>query len=443
MPITQSSNFPKQVAVAFTEKVINGFEDQGALWDLVGTYKDADGQEMFRAKQEKWVTKPQIVTTYSGLDITSQPSSATKLTVPVRIDREIGATPLTISQRELLDETYIKDEWMPSARQAILSKINLDIYQTAANWGSQVVKRTGSVQGSSDLGLATTLLTTLGVTERDRRMLLAPALAQDFANVITGKSDTSSETFRKAYQERYLGRVSRFDLFESDTNYILPAAGATGVTVSGSNQYWIPKTTAETVTADGVLRNNVDSRIQQLTIAKAGGNAVQVGDCFTIAGVNALQPINKQDSGQLRTFRITRIVSGTLTGAGAGSGVVEITPPIISRTVAGGGILAEEHYRNCTATPANGALITFLNTVTAPANVFFQKDAIKFIPGEQTRSTMSRFSELVGTLKNGLSFKLVVDGNFNNLDTLYRIDCFYGIGMLNPEAAGIMLFNQT
>jgi hypothetical protein len=86
-------------------------------------------------------------------------------------------------------------------------------------------------------------------------------------------------------------------------------------------------------------------------------STVKVGDAFTIAGVNSVHHISKQDTGQLKTFRITRIV----TGAG-GTGTVEIEPPIIS---AGGGTRAEAEYKNVSATPANGAAITFLNTVTA------------------------------------------------------------------------------
>jgi hypothetical protein len=42
------------------------------------------------------------------------------------------------------------------------------------------------------------------------------------------------------------------------------------------------------------------------------GGTVKVGDAFTIAGVNAVHHITKQDTGQLKTFRITAIVSGSL-----------------------------------------------------------------------------------------------------------------------------------
>jgi hypothetical protein len=117
---------------------------------------------------------------------------------------------------------------------------------------------------------------------------------------------------------------------------------------------------------------NIDNRRQIISIAVTG-STVKVGDAFTIAGVNSVHHISKQNTGQLKTFRITRIV----TGAG-GTGTVEITPPIISN---GGSTRAESEYKNVNATPVNGAVITFLNTVAANANLFFVKGAIELIPG--------------------------------------------------------------
>jgi hypothetical protein len=50
-----------------------------------------------------------------------------------------------------------------------------------------------------------------------------------------------------------------------------------------------------------------------------------VGDRFTIAGVNAVHHISKTDTGQLKTFTVTAIVSGA-----GGTGTIQISPPIIA-----------------------------------------------------------------------------------------------------------------
>ncbi|MDQ9124784.1 P22 phage major capsid protein family protein, partial [Acinetobacter baumannii] len=104
-----------------------------------------------------------------------------------------------------------------------------------------------------------------------------------------------------------------------------------------------------------------------ITVAVTGG-ALKEGDAFTITGVESVHQITKQATGQLKTFRIVKVNSPTS---------VVISPPIIS---AQGGSEAEKQYQNVSATPANGAVITMLNTATAFANPFWHRDAIELIP---------------------------------------------------------------
>jgi hypothetical protein len=133
----------------------------------------------------------------------------------------------------------------------------------------------------------------------------------------------------------------------------LAAAAGVTVTVNGANQYTVPKALA--ASPSGPLQSNVDNRIQALAITVTSGT-VKVGDAFTIAGVNNVHPITKIDTGQLKTFRVVGIVSGA-----GGTGTVQITPAIISGQ---GATDAELAYKNVTATPAAGAAITWLNTVS-------------------------------------------------------------------------------
>ena len=437
MAINQGNLLPKEIRVSFAENIINSFQDQSAMWDLVGDY-NIDGREMFRSDQEEWVDKPEILTAYEGLDITSQVAGSARLVVPVRLDREVGARPLILTERQMADAPYLVNSWMDTAKQTLKAYINGIIIKAVAGFGNQIVRRTGSIQGHPDLGAADVLLTSQGISPADRRALLPPQIYQDFLNVIGAKQDSSSEYFSKAYKGRTLGMISNFDAFKSDIPITLTAAVATGVTINGANQYWVPTVHEKTVVAGVTRRNNVDSRVQQISITKGGGGLIKVGDCFTIAGVNALHPINKEDTGQLRTFRVTQIISG-----GGGTGVIEITPPIVARTVAGGGNAAEENYRNVTAAPANGAVVTFLNTATSQIVPFFHKDAVKFIPGKQFGVSGKGVEEVIGTLDNGLSFKMSASRDIQTYLTTYRIDCWFGVSVVNPDAASIVLFNQV
>jgi hypothetical protein len=179
---------------------------------------------------------------------------------------------------------------------------------------------------------------------------------------------------------------------------------------------------------------NVDNRYQNLTIAVASGT-VKIGDCFTIAGVNSVHAITKQDTGQPKTFRITGIVSG-----GGGSGVVQVSPPIIS---GGGSTDAELQYKNVTATPANGAAITFLNTVDAYVNPFWQKDALEILPGRYAVPADAGAAVMRATTDQGIELVMQKQYDINTMKTKYRLDTLYGVVNKQPEMSGIILFSQT
>jgi hypothetical protein len=144
------------------------------------------------------------------------------------------------------------------------------------------------------------------------------------------------------------------------------------VTVNGANQRYVPAAT--TLDAGGLVYVNKDNRYQNLAITVTSGT-VKVGDAFTIAGVNEVHHITKQDTGNLKTFRVTAIVSGA-----GGTGTIQISPPIIAADSSPTD--PELQYKNCTATPANGAAITFLNTVAGSVNPFWQEDAFEIMPGK-------------------------------------------------------------
>jgi hypothetical protein len=197
----------------------------------------------------------------------------------------------------------------------------------------------------------------LGIPMFDRKALSTAdynAMASNLAGrqTLNGKSQT-------AYEKAFIGMVAGFDTYKLDYAYRLTAAAGTSVTVNGANQRYVP--VATTLDAGGLVYVNKDNRYQTLAIT-VGGGTVKVGDAFTIAGVNEVHHITKADTGSLKTFRITAI----LTGAG-GTGNIQISPPIIAADSSPTD--PELQYKNVTAAPANGAAITFLNTVGSGQSV--------------------------------------------------------------------------
>ena len=233
-----------------------------------------------------------------------------------------------------------------------------------------------------------------------------------------------------AYKKAYVGDVAGFETYKMDYANSLTAAAGTTVTISGANQYYTPVSTV--TTANGT--NNVDNRYQTISIA-VGGGTVKVGDAFTIAGVNSVHHITKEDTGELKTFRITEIV----TGAG-GSGTVKISPAIVSGQ---GATAGELQYKNVTATPADGAAITFLNTTTARVNPFWVKDALEILPGSYDVPTDAGAAVMKATTENGIEITMTKQYDINTMNTKYRWDIFFGVVNKNPEMTGIEIFNQA
>ena len=118
-----------------------------------------------------------------------------------------------------------------------------------------------------------------------------------------------------------------------------------------------------------------------------------------------------------------------------------ITPPIISNQVAN---TASAQYQNCVAnTKSATASIVFLNTVAAPVNCFWHKDAIEILPGRYSLPDNAGVAVMRGSTDQGLELVMTKRFDQNTLTTKYRVDTFYGVVNKQPEMSGIILFNQV
>lgn len=421
-----ANGFNKEEMVAW-EQICEGFDDQLVLSELVDVLRVSD-VDMERTSNTMWFPQPYIAQSFSGTDMTSNFVDNTQLSVPATLGYQ-RSSPWIMTATELRDALQ-SQRLGDAAKQKLSSDINSSMMTVAANQGTLVVKRTTAATGFDDIALADSIMNEQGVVGYDRMMALSSRDYNGMASNLAARQ-TMSEIPTKAYRDAYIGRVSSFETFKLDYANRLTLAAGTTVTVNGANQYYTPRATSTAGTGE---TSNVDNRYQNLTIA-VGGGTVKVGDCFTIAGVNSVHHITKTDTGQLKTFRITAIVSG-----GGGSGVVTISPPIIS---GGGATAAELQYQNVSATPSNGAAITFLNTATASVNPFWQKGSLALLPGKYTLPTDAGLAVTSYTNSQGITLVMSKQASVDNLKTKFRIDTMYGCVNLNPEMNGIMLFNQV
>ena len=418
--------FSKEERVAF-EDILEGFNDALVMSSIVTKY-NTNGQEMERSSDTIWRPMPYIAQSYDGSDATGNFADNTQLAVPATIGFQKHSTAL-LTAKEMRDQLQ-ENRLGQSAAQKLASDINVAVLSAASAQGTVVSKRTTAASGYNDVAEADALFNEQGIMMDNRSFALGSRDYNGMAGDLAAR-ETMNNIPTEAYRRSYVGEVAGFQTFKMDYANRLAAATASTVVVNGAGQYWTP---AATSTAGTGQTSNVDNRYQSLALT-VGGSTVKVGDAFTIAGVNAVHHITKEDTGQLKTFRIIAIVSGS-----GGTGTVTISPAIVSN---GGATAAEAQYQNVTATPASGAALVFLNTVTAPVNCFWHRDAIELLPASLAVPTDAGADIMRATTEQGVELVMQKQFDINTQKTKYRWDTLFGVAVLQPEMSGIMLFSQT
>lgn len=425
-----ANTFAKDTLVAFNE-VVEGFDDQLVISKAFSNYTE-DGQALERAFNTVWRPQPYIAQVFTGIDQSANfGRNYTQLSVPLTLSTQLSV-PFTMSATELRDPTQLK-RLMKAAAQGLASQINVTCTNLAALQGSVVVKRGQVATGFDDVAAIDNAFNRMGVPMGDRKVFYASSDYNSMASNLAGRQTLAGKTLN-AYEKALVGENAGFDTFKLDYGYRLTAAAGVGVTITNSQPlYYTP--TATTTSADGLSKTNNDNRFQTVSLAVTSGS-VKAGDCFTFPGVYEVHHITKQSTGILKTFRVISQASGS---AGA-SGNYVISPPIIS---ASGGTDPEKQYQNVSAAPSNGAAITFLNTVDAYANPFWHGDVFEIMPAKYEPDPDAGMPTTSLTTDSGVTIVMAKQAGIGKLDTLYRLDAWFGVGNKQPEMSGIELFSQT
>lgn len=424
-----ANSFSKEERVAF-EEILEGFNDELAISRLVKTYS-SDQTKMARAGDVIWRPKPYIMPSHDGLDASANFTAKTQLSVPASIDTNKHSAWLMspTELRDALQEKRLGD----GARQKLASDINRSVLDLVSNLGSMFVKRSAAAAGFDDVAAVEAIMNETGCNMDGRRLALS---TRDYNGMASDLSKASrsldNEISVKALRKAFVGELSGIQTYKLDYANRKAAAlavGGSAITMStlvGAVNFYTPRSTSTAATGQ---RSNVDNRFQ--TIAVSAGTNVRAGDAFTIANCEAVHPITKQSTGQLKTFRVVSVDGNNLV----------ITPPIIS---AQGGTEAELQYQNCTMTATSGtAAIAFQNTVAGYLNPFWVEGCVEILPGRLVVPSDGGIDVMRGSTDQGVELVMTKQSGIDQLNTKFRLDVFYGVALLDPEQAGIIMFSQT
>ena len=417
--------FSKEERVAF-ENLLEGFQDALVLSRNVSIYT-TDQTMMERTNNTIWRPQPYISRSYPGTDMTSNFFDYTQLSVPATIgfNQSVPWIMTATELRDALQEQRLGD----SAKQKLASDINVAVMNVASRQGTLVVKRLSAASGFDDVAQCEAIFNEQGVNFDSRYLALSTRDYNGMASNLAGRQTLTPKALT-AYDRAFIGQVASFDTFKLDYANRIGVASGGAITIDtrdSANNYQIPKAVTSSPTTSERL--NVDNRYQTVTVSQT--TYVQPGDAFTIAGVNAVHHITKQDTGQLKTFRVISITNGTQ---------MVISPGIVSNQVASP---ASTEYQNCVVnTKAANSAIVWLNTAAAPINCFWQKDAIEILPGRYAVPTDAGANVMRASTDQGIELVMQKQYDIATMKTRYRLDTIFGVVNKQPEMTGIILFGQ-
>lgn len=300
---------------------------------------------------------------------------------------------------EEFSERYIKP-----AAENLANEIDLNIAKQYVNIYN-LVGTPGTLPASfAAIDAVAQRMDELAVTQSGRTLVLGPAAYHSVAQALV---NTYTTRVSESAYKGFLVNLGSLDIF-LDQNIVGQTVGAYAGTpvVNGAGQ-----------TGASLVTNGWSNSIAGL---------LNVGDVFTIAGVYAINPQNRQQTTFLQNF----VVTATAASDGSGNSTLSISPSIVTTGP----------YQNVSGSPANGAAISVKgNASTAYGqNLGFTKDTFAFVTVPLEVPNGTEFAKEMDY--KGISIRIIRDYDINNAAFPCRMDILCQAATIYPET-GVRLTN--
>lgn len=416
-----SNQLVKDLEIVF-ENYVESFEASCIVSKNAKKHRPND-TAMQRAGDVEWRPQRYHMNVEEGLDLTGkEPTELVQRLVP-SVFKDPKNILYTLDAREMRDPEH-KTEAGRAAGQRLAAQIDSDLINMVTSRATNIVTMANSTTGTQgrDLwncaaGMDATM-TAIGVPQGvNRRSFWNPFNYKDLAGELGSRAYTQGVNLT-AYEKAQIPPVASFDSFKTDISGRVPKGTATALTLAAAP--------AHKVTSKDANDMPVDNRQGAITLSAAG---LQVGDAFTIAGVNSVHQISKDTTDQLQVFRVLAVSGTTAT----------ISPQILPPNNAD---KASRPYSNVDANAANGAAITILNKNAAATNLFWADGAVELMFGKLAFPTGQGPQVMTATTEQGAT--LIMSYDFNHIKgvTTTRFTTLYGCSVLVPEYTGLVIAGQ-
>ena len=346
--------------------------------------------------------------------------------VPVTLSTQFHVDTQFTTQDLALSLDMFSDRILKPAVAAIANKIDFDGTTTAALNTANIV----GTAGTPPTGLLTYLqaqafLDSEGAPRDGRRScIVEPFTSATIVDSLKGLFVPTAE-ISSQYTKGLMGRDSGGMNWKLDQNIVSQTFGnfsASTVTAS-----------VATTTATGFLTSGwASTSTITLTAANTGTINLNAGDTFTIAGVYATNPQNRQPYGtnKLRSF----VVKSAVTVASGSSVSVTVSPAVIS-----GGQFQNVSIPTTSATAAVAFFASQYNAsgngVVSPQNIVMHRNAFTLAMADLELPEGVHFAGRASDKEIGLSMRVVRQYTINNDSIPTRVDVLYGWAPLYQELA--------
>lgn len=331
----------------------------------------------------------------------SVPQATTETSIPLTLSQ--GGTDLSFTSFERTLSIQQFEQKMQAGVAAVVNEIDRQGLDLARRTVYNAVGAVGTAPNTQALALSTVLagqqkLDEMGAPRDMQRALVVNPLMN--ASLVTGMAGlfNNQSTISKQYSSgMYVEGLGLSVALDQNVS-----RHTNGTTVLAAN------------TVNGAGQTGATLTVNAIT-----GTAL-LGSVFTIAGVNAVNPQSRQDTGSLQQFVLTANVAN-------GGTSFSISPAIVT----------SGPFQNVTASPANSAVITFLGAASASydTNVLYHRDAFTlamvpmYEPMNGTGAKVTQMSDDGFTVKVTQFYDGVNDNN------IMRLDVLFGWAATYPELA--------
>lgn len=305
------------------------------------------------------------------------------------------------------NEAVRKEYIVPAAEQLsaeLDSRCSLWAYQNTNNICGQLGVTPTAPQ---TYGRARTILNQNSAPPGDRGLIMTPGMVETVsANTLTNFNPSSDIT--KLWRDGSLGKFQGFDTYESNQLFSHVAG-----TIAGTN------------TTTGANQSG-----SSFLITATAGDTYNVGDVFTVAAMNNVNPVTRRSLGVLKQLVVTQ----PLTCVGGGADVLNFSPPI-----EGPG----SQYQNVDSLPGALATITMFPTTVSPngksgiQGMALTKMAFALVGVKLELPKSQEMASMMRDPATGLAVRFVKSWDQQSSSMRHRLETVIGFGNLYPDNGAV------